>query len=214
MNTHSNRTQTTMRRASKAILLTSMFLLPGCGSTIGVSSSPSGARVIMNERDTGMTTPASIRVGSMPTGRSYITVAQEGFTPTPRQQEVEVRVSIGNIIWSWFPPILIKNLRGDRWRGVTYPQSRHLEDFVLQPALASPSAAIPIPATPPHASPGTHTHRTQLKGEPAASTRRETGHTPVDPYAVANRRLLRKLLSERKISEQEFHDLMAEVAEE
>jgi hypothetical protein len=144
-------TQTNKELVSKAIMAAAFCLLCGC-SSIGVYSSPSGARVFMNDVDTGLTTPASIRVKNLPMGRSYITVVQDGYISEPRKQEIEVHLSVGQIIWSWFPPVLVKNLCGDFWKGVTYPPSRHLADFVLQPASGAPSATTSvqpeIPMTP------------------------------------------------------------------
>lgn len=143
MNECVNIIQTKIELVSKVILVATVCLLSGCRS-IGVSSSPSGARVFMNDSDTGMTTPASIPVKKLPLGRSYITVVQEGYISVPRKQEIEVHLSIGQIIWSWFPPVLVKNLCGDFWKGITYPESRHLEDFLLQPASVAPSETTTV----------------------------------------------------------------------
>ncbi len=106
-------------------------LLSGC-SSLGISSSPSGAKVYLNDVDSGMTTPASIRVRNLPVGLTYITVAKDGYVSAPKKQQVEVRYSSGNILWSWFPPVLIKNLFGDLWKGITYPRGKQIEDFELQ----------------------------------------------------------------------------------
>lgn len=126
--------------AVKVMLLAAMCIVSGC-SSIGVSSTPSGAHIFMNEANTGMTTPASIRVRDLPLGRTYITVEKEGYHTVTPKQELNVEASISRIVWSvFFPPLLIKNLCGDLWKGITYPPGRHLEDFNLQLALGAPSA--------------------------------------------------------------------------
>jgi hypothetical protein len=57
----------------------------------------------------------------------------------PRKQEIEVQLAVGQIVWTWFPPVLIKNLCGDYWKGVTYPKDRHIEDFFLHSLSGAPS---------------------------------------------------------------------------
>lgn len=117
-----------------------MCIVSGCHS-IAVYSSPSGARVFMNDIDTGKTTPAEIRVRDLPVGRTSITVVKEGYTALPLKQNVDVEISTGSVIFSLFPPVFIKNLFGDLWRGITYPRDRRLEEFEMQVALGDPSAA-------------------------------------------------------------------------
>jgi hypothetical protein len=143
MNERHNVIQMKNKLVSKVILSVIVCLLSGC-SSIGISSSPSGARVFMNDVDTGLTTPALIRVRDLPLGRSYITVVQDGYISVPRKQEVEVQLAVGQIIWTWFPPVLVKNLCGDCWKGITYPKDRHLEDFFLLSLSGVPSATKPV----------------------------------------------------------------------
>jgi len=149
MNEYNTITQMIKTLASKAILAGTVFLLAGCHS-LGISSSPSGARVFLNDSDTGKITPASIRVRDLPLGFSYVTVAKDGYITSPPKQEVEVHLSVGNLVWSWFPPVLIKNLVGDMWKDIEYPSSGHLEDFILQPGLGAPSTTTSVqPEGPP-----------------------------------------------------------------
>ncbi|MDZ4199925.1 MAG: PEGA domain-containing protein, partial [Kiritimatiellia bacterium] len=105
----------------------------GC-SSIAISSTPSGGRVYINEKDTGLVTPTDIHVRKFHTGTTYISVVKEGYIASPEKQAVQVKYSGGNIFWSWFPPVLIKNLLGDWWRGVVIPRDRMLEDFILKPS--------------------------------------------------------------------------------
>jgi len=114
------------------VLLLIMSIISGC-SSIGVYSNPSGAKIFIDEKDTGEVTPKSIGVRHFSSGRSYVTVEKEGYKALTERQAVDVKVSAGNIIWSIFwPPILIKNLFGDAWKGVISPRRGNLEEFVLE----------------------------------------------------------------------------------
>ena len=152
MNAQSNDTQKDKGLSSSIILLAAICLLAGC-STIDVSSTPSGARVFVNDTDTGKTTPTSIKVRHLPLGRASITVEKEGYQSVPPKQEIETGISVGNIVWSviW-PPVVIKNLCDNFWKGITYPHRGRLEKFVLQPVSGAPSATTSvqseIPVTP------------------------------------------------------------------
>ena len=116
-----------------AALIVMAFIGTGCHS-LPVSSYPPGARVFMNGKDTGLTTPTAIRVRHLPVGQNVITVAKEGYFSVPSRQEVKVEISKGNIAFSWWPPVLIKNLCGDKWKGITSPRGRRLNEFRLQTA--------------------------------------------------------------------------------
>ena len=116
---------------TKAVLLLAMFIISGC-SSIGVYSNPSGAKIFINDKDTGRVTPASLRTRHLRRGRSYITVEKEGYEILTKRQPVDVRTSVGNIVFSVWPPVLIKNLFGDLWKGITHPRGRHLAEFNLQ----------------------------------------------------------------------------------
>lgn len=113
------------------VLLLSICIFSGC-STIGVYSDPSGAKIFINEKETRMVTPKIIGARNLRTGRSYITVEKEGYETLTKRQAVDVRVSIGNILMSWWPPVLFKNLFGNLWKGITYPRNRHLKEFELE----------------------------------------------------------------------------------
>ena len=56
-------------------LLAFVFMGLGCRS-LSIRSTPPGAHVLMNGVDTGLTTPASIRVRHLPLGETTITVAR------------------------------------------------------------------------------------------------------------------------------------------
>lgn len=114
------------------VLLLAMCIMSGC-STIGIYSDPSGAKIFINDKDTGKITPTLLRARHLRQGRSYVTVEKEGYKTLTKRQSIDVRVSVGNIICSiWWPPVLIKNLCGDLWKGITHPRGRHLEEFNLQ----------------------------------------------------------------------------------
>lgn len=125
--------------AMTVVLLIASLTGTGCHS-LPVSSYPPGARVFMNSKDTGLITPTAIRVRHLPVGRTVITVAKEGYFSVPSEQEVNVGISKGNIIFSWWPPVLIKNLCGDRWKGITSPRGRRLNEFRLQTAVEMASS--------------------------------------------------------------------------
>ena len=130
-----------------AMLLTGICILSGC-SKIAVYSDPAGARVLLNGVDTGRTTPTSIRVRNLPVGRSYISVEKEGYHSLTKKQAVDVRISIGNIVWSWFPPLLIKNLVDNRWKGITYPPRRFLQEFELGETRPPEASSNELPHQP------------------------------------------------------------------
>lgn len=113
------------------VLLLAMFVIAGC-SSIGVYSDPSGAKIFINDTDTGKVTPASLKTRHLCKGRSYITVEKEGYETLTKRQPVDVKVSVGNVILSIWPPVLIKNLLGDLWKGIVSPRGRHLKEFNLQ----------------------------------------------------------------------------------
>ena len=114
------------------VLLLIVCIMSGC-STVGVYSYPSGARILVNEQDTGKVTPASLKARHLRPGRSYVTVEKEGYESLTNRQPVDVRVSVGNIIFSvLWPPVLFKNLFGNLWKGIVFPRTRHLEEFELQ----------------------------------------------------------------------------------
>ena len=128
-----------------------------CGS-LAITSDPPGAHVFINGTDLGRTTPAAIRIRNLPVGRTVISVEKEGYVSDPPSQEVIVEWSDGNIMFTWWPPVLIKNLAGNRWRGITTPRSRRLETFQLvsdaEPARsASQGSAIPPQGSNPAAAP-------------------------------------------------------------
>ena len=116
---------------TKVVLLLAMCIISGC-STVGVYSDPSGAKIFINDNDTGKITPSLIGARSLRTGRSYITVEKEGYKTLTKRQSVDVRISVANILLSWWPPVLIKNLFGNLWKGIINPHARQLEEFNLQ----------------------------------------------------------------------------------
>ena len=141
-------------------LFVALFSGKGWGGSLAIRSDPPGAQVFINGTNLGRATPAAIRIRDLPVGRTVIAVEKEGYLSVPPSQEVVVEWSHGNIRFSWWPPVLIKNLAGNRWRGITSPRSRRLEVFRLvdthlasrevgaQSQTASPSVA-PVAKTPP-----------------------------------------------------------------
>jgi len=107
-------------------------IISGC-SSIGVYSNPSGAKIFINEKDTGKETPSSIKARHLHAGRSYITVEKEGYKLLTKRQSVDVKVSAGNVVWSIFwPPVLIVNLFGNLWKGIVNPRRGQLKEFELE----------------------------------------------------------------------------------
>ncbi|MBF0593865.1 MAG: PEGA domain-containing protein [Candidatus Omnitrophica bacterium] len=128
--------------AVKGLLLTVFCVLAaGCGSALRVYSNPLDANIYVNGVDTGKKTPATIGVRSLHVGRSYISVEKEGYKTTTQKQLVDVGVSVGNIIWSWWPPVLIKNLCSNYWKTINYPSDEHLPEFQLE------KVAEPVPTS-------------------------------------------------------------------
>jgi len=113
-----------------ALLLIAVCIASGC-HTIAVYSEPAGARVLVNGVDIGRSTPTKIKVRNLNLGRSYITVEKEGYRTETKKQAIDVRVSVGAVAFAWFPPVLIKQLCDNMFKGITYPPRRHLEEFIL-----------------------------------------------------------------------------------
>lgn len=114
-----------------------------CGS-LAIRSDPPGAYIFVNGTNIGRMTPAAIRIRDLPIGRTVFAVEKAGYVSVPPSQEITVELSHGNIRFSWWPPVLIKNLAGNRWRGITSPRSRCLEVFRLVAAeeLVSPASQM------------------------------------------------------------------------
>ena len=115
-----------------ASVLILAFLLTGCSSVIRVYSNPDDARVFINGADTGLVTPAELAVRDLRMGKSYVTVEKDGYRTITPKQVIDVRLSVGNVIWSIWPPVLIKNLCSNLWKGFEAPKNKHLSDFQLE----------------------------------------------------------------------------------
>ena len=124
------------------------FFLTGCSTTIWVHSNPEDARVLINGADTGMMTPAPLTVRELRTGRSYVTVEKEGYKTITPKQVIDVKISAGNVIWSIWPPVLIKNLCSNLWKGIVYPEHKKLADFQLEKVSETePTGVNSVPVT-------------------------------------------------------------------
>ena len=120
-----------MRKSIIAIICLILFcpVLSGCGSAIRIYSIPSGANIYKNGVDTGLITPAKIRIRHLSVGIHEISVRKAGYRAIPELQNVDIEISVGNIIMSWWPPILIKNLTGNYWKGAVDPRRGRLDTF-------------------------------------------------------------------------------------
>ena len=64
----------------------------GCNpDSIRVNSDPIGATVMLDGRNTGQTTPASLQVRDIPLGLHTITIVKEGYRPTTPPWDFNVR---------------------------------------------------------------------------------------------------------------------------
>ena len=113
-----------------------ILLLTSC-STLDVHSRPSGARILIDDKDIGHTTPYEIPVRALPLGRHSITVKKEGYETIKgfnetEFQEFEIGVQVGQIIFSFIPAVLMENLVDDLWKGIKAPRGRMLKIFNLK----------------------------------------------------------------------------------
>lgn len=122
----------------RKILFVCLFilLLPSC-STLDVYSRPSGARIFVDDKDIGHTTPYEIRVRDLSLGRHSITVKKEGYQTVKgfnesEFQEFEIGVQVAQIIFSFIPAVLMENLVDDLWKGIKAPRGRRLKMFNLE----------------------------------------------------------------------------------
>lgn len=118
-----------------------MMLGTSCAS-VAVSSNPSNARVFVNGKDTGLLTPAELRVRSLPTGILNVEARLQGYKP--ESGSLRVARSVGKIIFSIWPPGLI-DFGCDGWKSAR-PGRLMLDltplDSVAQKPFNTPAAGI------------------------------------------------------------------------
>ncbi len=103
------------RALSEICFLCLIVLFVTSCSSVRISSRPAGANIFINGEDTGLLTPAAIRVTKLPKGLLDIEARKKGYVPEHGQ--MWVRTSAWKIIWSIFPPVLIDAMC-DKWRSV------------------------------------------------------------------------------------------------
>lgn len=104
-----------MNKFTALCLSVLVALLSTSCSSVRIASRPAGAKIYFNGEDTGLLTPAAVRVTQLPKGDLDIELRKDGYIPDGRQ--MSVRTSVGKIICSIFPPVLI-DAACDKWRTV------------------------------------------------------------------------------------------------
>lgn len=100
----------------------------GCRS-FSVTSNPEGAKILINGRDTKVTTPQVYNPGGFVTGDYTFTVEKDGYLMVSPPQVLKIRTSGTEILLSVFiPPVFVKNLFGNHWKRA-WPR---IETFQLQ----------------------------------------------------------------------------------
>ncbi len=85
-------------------------LLASCASSLKITSSTPGARILIDGRDTGYKTPDTFRPRILPSGEHRISVVPQGEEESEAKQ-ISVHASPGLIIGSiLFPPALLVNV--------------------------------------------------------------------------------------------------------
>lgn len=104
-----------MNKISVLSLTCLVALLSTSCSSVRIASRPAGAKIYFNGEDTGLLTPAAVRVTKLPKGNLDVELRKDGYVSDGRQ--MSVRTSVGKIIWSIVPPVLI-DAACDKWRTV------------------------------------------------------------------------------------------------
>ncbi|MCX7806730.1 MAG: PEGA domain-containing protein [Planctomycetota bacterium] len=106
--------------------------LAGCGPRIEVRSSPPGAKILCNGKDTGKVTPHKFEVNDLPCGQHVFSVVKDGYNTITPPQASRVKVSTSKIVWSAiFPPLAIAFAAGDNWKTA---KPKRLFVFRLEPS--------------------------------------------------------------------------------
>lgn len=118
------------------VLVALTVTLGACAANLSVTSQPPGARVLIDGKDSGQVTPATI-AGKQLRGEHKVGVALDGYA-TPDEQSARAGVAISNIVWSVLLPVPVLFVNIVRGYANAEPNELHFE---LQPATAS--AAVP-----------------------------------------------------------------------
>ena len=131
------------------LVLLFLFLFPACSYRSGfiISSTPQGAKILIDNQDTGKLTPINYKVRWIPLGEHKITVELDGYV-VPPAQDIKIVTATGKILATILvPEILVPmELFGRRWKHAL-PHNRRKSifrdgyTFELQPEIAT----IPIP---------------------------------------------------------------------
>ena len=130
-------------------VLTLVNLLAGCMS-IPIDSNPKGARVIMDGRDTGKTTPAKLFIGSeIPEGKHTVTVVTKGYTTVtpPWELDMEFHPAEGVMMAILAPPLGIDFGFDQHWKSAS-PESAAKKPIVFELAIANNTARLPPDVAP------------------------------------------------------------------
>ena len=84
-------------------VLAMVVLVSGCLS-IPVNSNPQGATLILDNVDTGKTTPTELLVRNLRHGVHTVTVRKEGYRAVTPPQQIKIRVNAGAIVASALLP--------------------------------------------------------------------------------------------------------------
>ena len=101
--------------AWSGIVLGTLLFASGCHQ-FRVDSYPDGAKIIVDGQDTSEVTPKVFSPRHFSTGMHRLTVEKHGYSTVTPPQLFWVEISVVDVIFSWVPPILLKNALHNHWK--------------------------------------------------------------------------------------------------
>lgn len=114
-----------------------LLLATGCQS-VNVLSNPPFATILIDGVATDEKTPYKYSLWNFETGYHKITVQKDGYK-SMQPQEFRVKFSAAKILFSWWPPLLLKNIFSDDWKSVIPDE---LSTFELEPEISQANTAL------------------------------------------------------------------------